>query len=115
MENEEIKDADLISMVRMRGLRPSQIFKGDELKEDPDFSKIIKAEVDYQIWLENKKIEEEIEQYEKKEIKEYEEMERENELIPSDPDYEINDKGKKETEEQEEKKKDSGEDDLIPD
>jgi len=70
----------LISQVRLKGLRPSQIFSKHELLEDEEFKKAVEAEVDYQLWLENKKIEEEIEKYEKEEI---EKMNSENELIPN--------------------------------
>jgi len=103
-KEKEFDDGELISQVRLRGLRPSQLFKADELKEDPDFSKIIKAEVDYQLWLENKKIEEEIKKYEKEEI---EKMEKENELIPGPQ--------PKESEKKEEQKKESDDNELIPD
>jgi len=107
MEEKELDNGKLISMVRMRGLKPSQVFKTDEIMDDPEFKKAIKSEVDYQRWLESQKIEEEIEKYEKKEIEEYEKMEKENELIPG-PKPEG-------TEKKEKHKKELDDNELIPD
>jgi len=102
-KDEELDNGTLISQVRLKGLRPSQIFSKHELLEDEEFKKAVEAEVDYKLWLESK----EIEQYEKKEIEEYEKMNSENELIPGPQ--------PKESEKKEEQKKESDDNELIPD
>ncbi len=89
--SEKIDTLELISQIRLRGIRPSQIFTRDEFEKDPDFSKVIKAEVDYQLWLKDQETN-----------KKEEKLKEENELIPG---YEEEKKGKKKEEENE----------LIPD
>jgi len=73
---------ELISQVRLRGLKPSQVFKADEIKEDPDFKKMIQAEVDYQTWLRQEQLEDEDNKDIQKEIEEDKLKSKENELIP---------------------------------
>lgn len=122
MEKEKLDDGELISMVRMRGLKPSQVYKTDEIMGDEGFKAAIQNEVDYRIWKENQELneelEKEVEQEEKRQIKEYEKMNSENELIPDGPDYGGNIDKKSESDhdqkEQKEKKRDSEENELIP-
>jgi len=97
--SEKIETSELIYEVRARKIQPSQIFTRSELQEDPDFSKVIKAEVDYQLWKRDQEAEEETNQQLDEEIKKEEKLKEENELIPG---YE------------EKKKKDQEENELIP-
>jgi len=101
MTEEKLDTSELISQIRLRGIKPSQIFSKDELQEDSGFAKVIQAEVDYQLWLKDKEVEELNEQM-SKEIEQEEKLKSENDMIPGPGEEE---KGKKKEEENE----------LIPD
>lgn len=98
---------ELISQIRLRGLKPSQVFKADEIKEDPDFKKMIQGEVDYELWLRDQKAEEELNQEMDKETEEAKLKEKENELLPGSPE--------KLTEEEKQRRKEIADNELIPD
>lgn len=122
MEKEELDNGELISMIRLRGLKPSQVFKTDEIMEDPRFKKAIEAEVDYKLWSRDQDAEEKLNKQMDEEIKREEKLKEENELIPGGPYYEINhkEKGKKKEDDNPLIPDDSDEgeksdNDLIPD
>ena len=109
MTEEKLDTSELISQIRLRGIKPSQIFTKSELQEDPGFNKVIQAEVDYQLWLKDKEVEE-LNSEMNKEI-EQEEKEK-DEFIP----------GGEETEGKDDndfipdtRAEEDSEDDLIPD
>jgi len=107
MDNEKLSDGELISQVRLRGLKPSQVFRVENLVEDEDVRKKMDAEVDYKLWLRDKESEEELKKMDK-EIEENELKDENNPFIPG-PDPEDKPKEKKE-----EKKKKSENEDTNP-
>jgi len=107
MGKDELKDAELISMLRLRGIKPSQIFKAEEIFEDENFHKKIQTEVDYKLWLRDQEADEELnKEMEEKILKE---KENENEFIPGDSPQKDKEKKK------EDKKKPDPDDSMIPD
>jgi len=106
MEKDELKDGELISMLRLRGIKPSQIFKAEEVLEDDDFKKKFETEIDYRIWLKQEQIEEEDNKDLQRQVEEEKLESKENELIPG---------SENELSEEEKKRQKENENELIPD